>query len=72
MLKTIAGFRGVALFTILLGAGIFAYGVSTWYLNAFRDYNFYFPAFKIIGGWIIISLGYIHLNLELMRKNKSE
>lgn len=70
MLRKIAEFRNVALVTILLGAAVFAYGCVTWYLNAFRDGSYYFPAAKVVGGWVIISLGYIHLNLELLRDKK--
>lgn len=72
MLQRIGEFRGVALFTIILGAGICAYGLATWILNVFGSSHFNFPASKIIGGWIIISLGYIHLNLELLREKKSQ
>lgn len=66
----IVPFRGVALFTILLGAGIFAYGAAELFLNLFKNYHLSFPVFKMIGGWIIIALGYIHFNLELMRDKK--
>lgn len=67
MLRRVGEFRGVALFTILFGAIICAYGIATWCLNVFGSYNFYFPASKVIGGWLVITLGYIHLNLELLR-----
>ncbi len=72
MLRKIGEFRGVALFTILLGVVVFAYGAVTWYLNMAGNHSYYFPAAKLIGGWIIISLGYIHLNLELLRDKKSQ
>ncbi len=68
MLRRVGEFRGVALFSIVLGAVVFAFGLATWCLNIFGNYSFYFPAFKVVGGWLIVSLGYIHLNLELLRQ----
>jgi len=47
---------------------VFAYGLVSWCLNVWSDYSFFFPAVKMIGGWVLISLGYIHLNLEELRK----
>lgn len=68
MLQKSGELRGVALATILFGALVFAYGLASWCLNFWGDYSFFFPAGKMIGGSIIISLGYIHLNLEELRK----
>lgn len=72
MLRKAGEFRAVAVFTIFLGAVIFALGAAAWYLNVVGGFNFFFPASKMIGGWIIVSLGYIHLSLELMRDKNSQ
>lgn len=62
-------FFGVALFLILLGAGVFAVGLIGWLLNALRDdQSVFMPSLKIMGGAIIMALGYIHLELEMLRK----
>jgi len=62
-------FFGVALFFILAGVGIFTYGSIEWLINYLTiQANFYFPSFKIATGLVIMVLGYIQLELELLRK----
>ncbi len=63
-------FAGVALALILAGAGIFAFGCVQWLYNTVADYSFAMPSVKIIGGLVVIALGYIHLELELIRTKK--
>ena len=59
-------FASVALFFILLGAIIFAVGIVEWILNlGFYEYSW--PLFKVVSGVVIMALGYIHFELELMR-----
>ena len=61
-------FRGVALLLILAGATIFAMGIVMWLFNYFGDTIFSFPSTKVIGGLIVLALGYIALELEFIRK----
>lgn len=62
------GFGPVAVGIILIGAGIFAYGLLTLLVNMMGEENFFFfPACKVMGGLIVMSLGYIILQLELIR-----
>jgi uncharacterized membrane protein YidH (DUF202 family) len=62
-------FYGVAMGLIILGAIIFVYGLVAWLFNIFStDAGFYFPSFKVIGGATILALGYIQLELELLRQ----
>lgn len=62
-------FYGVSIFFIILGALIFTYGIVAWLFNNISlDSGFYFPSFKVIGGAIIMLLGYIQLELELLRQ----
>ena len=65
-------FYGVALAAILFGAALMAYGIVGWFGNTFEwfDRAFAMPSLKVIGGAVIIILGYIHLELELMRSAK--
>ena len=59
---------GVALVIIIFGAAIFAFGLVSWVMNAILMDNFVaFPSLKIIGGLSVIALGYIQLELELLR-----
>ncbi len=60
-------FYSVALATIVSGAAIAAIGFAFWILNVFKDYSFFMPSEKVIGGAIICALGYIVLELELIR-----
>ncbi|MFA6423236.1 MAG: hypothetical protein WCW17_02160 [Patescibacteria group bacterium] len=62
-------FLPVAIMVILIGAGIFAYGFMIWLVNMIGNQNFFsFPSLKIIGGLVIMSLGYIQLELEMLRQ----
>lgn len=62
-------FLGVSIMFILLGAGIFSYGAVAWFYNYFTETNLvYLPSSKIIGGLVVIALGYIIFELELIRK----
>lgn len=62
-------FYGVAVLVIILGVVIFTYGLSAWLFNIFSiDAGFYFPSFKVIGGATILALGYIILELEMLRR----
>ncbi len=61
-------FYGVALFLIIMGAGAFAIGLVSWIFNYFANTSFTFPAVKIMGGLVIMALGYILAELELARK----
>lgn len=60
-------FRGVAVATLLAGAMVVALGAAELVLNLGWNYDFTSPMFKIIGGLMVMSLGYIHLELEMMR-----
>jgi hypothetical protein len=60
-------FRGVALATLLVGAVLAALGAAELILNLWGNGTFTSPIFKIIGGLAVMSLGYIHLELEMMR-----
>lgn len=61
-------FVAVALCVIFFGAAIFAFGASGWLINfAQNDVVVAIPSMKVIGGLIIMSLGYIQLELGLLR-----
>ena len=62
-------FMAVALTFILIGAGIFAYGIVGWLMNvAAQDMMVVFPSIKIMGGIVVMCLGYIQLELGLLRR----
>lgn len=62
-------FRGVGLALIIFGVLICAIAFAAWFLSYFGyDDVFAFPFFKVIGGAIIIGLGYLVLEVELLRK----
>lgn len=64
-----ASFFGVSILLILVGAAIFVFGLVAWYLTAVSNTTVMaFPFFKVIGGLIILALGYIVLELEMLRK----
>lgn len=64
-----ATFYGVALALIVLGAAIFALGLVGWLCNYYAGGTLLsIPSVKVMGGAIITALGYILLELELMRK----
>lgn len=60
-------FRGVALVTILAGAAVLALGLVELGINLWGDGGYVLPTGKIIGGLVVLSLGYIHLELEQLR-----
>lgn len=60
-------FLNVAVIFILVGAGLFAIGLVEWILNMWWFYDFTAPLFKVASGLVVTSLGYIHLELELIR-----
>jgi hypothetical protein len=61
-------FYGVAGAIILIGATAIALGGVQWVLNYYADYGYKWPLIKIFGGLVVLSLGYIVLELELLRK----
>ena len=61
-------FRGVGMLMILIGATFLAVGFVFWLLNFFAGYHLVSPSLKILGGAILASLGYVILELELLRK----
>mgnify|MGYP001561132702 CR=1 FL=1 len=64
-----ASFYDVALALIIMGALILTYGLVGWLFNSFGSAcTFVFPSMKIMGGLVILALGYIQLELELLRK----
>ena len=65
-------FRGVAMALIILGAALFALGGVEWTYNWYAAGTFTAPLFKVIGGLVVIALGYIHLELELIRIQKEK
>jgi hypothetical protein len=60
-------FFSVALGLIVAGAGIAAFGIAEWFLDMYSDFYFANPSLKIVGGLIILALGYVNLELELSR-----
>ena len=60
-------FRGVAIATLLCGAAILALGIVELGMNLWGSSAYSAPLFKIIGGLAVTSLGYIQLELELLR-----
>lgn len=61
-------FRGVGLGLIFFGILLFSCSLAEWYIIAIGgDVLMAFPFFKAICGVIIIALGYIVLELELLR-----
>ncbi len=60
-------FRSVAIATLLCGAAILALGIIELGMNLWGKSDFSSPMSKVIGGLAVLSLGYIHLELELLR-----
>lgn len=60
-------FWGVALFLILAGAAVVALGLVEWLFTLLGAVRFSLPLFKLVGGLIVTALGYILLELELIR-----
>ena len=67
-IKTDITFMGVAMALIIAGAALFAIGLVCWILSACGSFTSSWPGAKIIGGMIVIALGYILLELEIMRR----
>ena len=63
-------FYGVALFLILVGIVIFAVSGISWLFSVYGAGTVIVssPFTKIIGGLIVMALGYIQLELELLRR----
>jgi hypothetical protein len=61
-------FYGVGVCIILIGTAIFVFGAVAWLFNIFQDTGFFMPSAKVMGGLIIMSLGYIKIELELLRR----
>ena len=62
-------FRGVGLALIIFGVLICGAALAAWLLRYFGYENVCaLPFFKVIGGVIIIGIGYLVLEVELLRK----
>jgi len=62
-------FVAVAMTMIMLGAAVVAFGMVGWLVNVTQsEVIVAFPSVKVMGGLIIVSLGYIQLELGLLRK----
>jgi len=67
--KKAATFFGVAILMILIGASLFAIGGVSWAVNSYYNTTVVsIPSIKIMGGLVTMALGYIILELELIRK----
>ena len=60
-------FASVAIATLLVGAAILALGGVELGFNLWGGATFASPILKVVGGLVVLSLGYIHLELELIR-----
>ncbi len=63
-------FRNVAIAILLAGAAILALGIVELALNLWGNGLYMSPLTKIIGGLAVTALGYIQLELELIRIKK--
>ena len=63
-------FLGVGMAFILFGAIVFAFAITAWLLQFFgyTITSCAFPFFKAMGSAVIIGLGYVILEIELLRK----
>lgn len=63
-------FMGVGMTFILFGAIVFAFAITAWFLQFFElsTASCAFPFFKAMGSAVIIGLGYVILEIELLRK----
>ena len=60
---------GVALSFILIGAALFAFGLVSWLVNIGAEQTIINePSMKVFAGLIIMALGYIQLELGLIRE----
>ena len=62
-----AYFQGVAMAFIVIGATLVASGGVACLVNLSGSDYFSNPAMVLIGGLIVMALGYIHLELEMIR-----
>lgn len=60
-------FFGVGIALILSGAIILSVGSVMWLFNVCGDSSFAMPSAKVIGGLVVMALGYIQLELEWIR-----
>lgn len=60
-------FYGVAIALIIVGAAIFVVGAIQALLQTLAGWGFGWPFGKVIGGLIILGMGYVILQLELLR-----
>lgn len=61
-------FRGVALGFIIFGVVILSIAMASWFISVYTAFSFINAPFeKLIGGVIITGIGYVILELELMR-----
>jgi hypothetical protein len=60
-------FFGIGIVLILSGAIILSTGTVMWLFNVCSNSTFAMPSAKIIGGLIVLALGYIQLELEWIR-----
>ena len=60
-------FFGVSIALILSGAIILSVGAVMWLFNVYGDSSFAMPSAKVIGGLVVMALGYIQLELEWIR-----
>lgn len=62
-------FHGVGLALILFGAIICAIALAAWITSALGFGSILaFPFFKVMGGVVILGIGYLILEVELLRK----
>ncbi len=62
-------FMGVAMLFIFLGIVIFVFGALGWLINSSQELTIMNePSAKIMGGLVIMALGYIQLELGLLRR----
>ena len=60
---------GVAITFIVIGAAIFAFGLVSWLINMSSGQEVVFvPSMKVIAGLVVMALGYIQLELGLIRE----
>ncbi|MFA6082000.1 MAG: hypothetical protein WC773_01105 [Patescibacteria group bacterium] len=66
-------FLDVAMAFIVVGAFILTYGIIQWGVNVGNSEVVYnLPSEKIIGGLVVMGLGYIQLQLELIRSRNNK
>lgn len=63
-------FVGVGGAVILFGSFVFSVGLVEWLYNYFTLEIFVYPLGKLLAGIVVLTLGYILLELELLRRNK--